>query len=297
MKINIDQIDTFIMLSKYRNFSKVADLKYITQSSISKQIKSLEMELDVKLFERKNQLNSLTPEGELFVPFAQKIVENYQEGLKALEVHRNNEKNELRIGTTSLFGSFVVPNIMSEYKNLYPHTKFKIVIDSSKAVLEKLENKEIDIAFISDYIPFDSQAYDCDIFKRDSLILIVPNNHPFVKQEEITLQSFVDETFIIKSKESSLFKFLIKKLKEQNSAIQFDDVIEINNQNSIVQAVSLGLGISIVSEMLLDNEEIPAHVHAVKLENFDLFREVCYVYPKVLPTPTVKTFINYLKPE
>lgn len=283
------------MLSKYRNFSKVADLKYTTQSSISKQIKSLEMELDVKLFERKNQLNSLTPEGELFVPFAQKIVENYQEGLKALEVHRNNEKNELRIGTTSLFGSFVVPNIMSEYKNLYPHTKFKIVIDSSKAVLEKLENKEIDIAFISDYIPFDSQAYDCDIFKRDSLILIVPNNHPFVKQEEITLQSFVDETFIIKSKESSLFKFLIKKLKEQNSAIQFDDVIEINNQNSIVQAVSLGLGISIVSEMLLDNEEIPAHVHAVKLENFDLFREVCYVYPKVLPTPTVKTFINYLK--
>lgn len=285
------------MLSKYRNFTKVADLKYTTQSSISKQIKSLEMELDVKLFERKNQLNSLTPEGELFVPFAQKIVENYQEGLKALEVHRNNEKNELRIGTTSLFGSFVVPNIMSEYKNLYPHTKFKIVIDSSKAVLEKLENKEIDIAFISDYIPFDSQAYDCDIFKRDSLILIVPNNHPFVKQEEITLQSFVDETFIIKSKESSLFKFLIKKLKEQNSAIQFDDVIEINNQNSIVQAVSLGLGISIVSEMLLDNEEIPAHVHAVKLENFDLFREVCYVYPKVLPTPTVKTFINYLKPE
>lgn len=283
------------MLSKYRNFSKVADLKYTTQSSISKQIKSLEMELDVKLFERKNQLNSLTPEGELFVPFAQKIVENYQEGLKALEVHRNNEKNELRIGTTSLFGSFVVPNIMSEYKNLYPHTKFKIVIDSSKAVLEKLENKEIDIAFISDYIPFDSQAYDCDIFKRDSLILIVPNNHPFVKQDEITLQSFVDETFIIKSKESSLFKFLIKKLKEQNSAIQFDDVIEINNQNSIVQAVSLGLGISIVSEMLLDNEEIPAHVHAVKLENFDLFREVCYVYPKVLPTPTVKTFINYLK--
>lgn len=283
------------MLSKYRNFSKVADLKYTTQSSISKQIKSLEMELDVKLFERKNQLNSLTPEGELFVPFAQKIVENYQEGLKALEVHRNNEKNELRIGTTSLFGSFVVPNIMSEYKNLYPHTKFKIVIDSSKVVLEKLENKEIDIAFISDYIPFDSQAYDCDIFKRDSLILIVPNNHPFVKQEEITLQSFVDETFIIKSKESSLFKFLIKKLKEQNSAIQFDDVIEINNQNSIVQAVSLGLGISIVSEMLLDNEEIPAHVHAVKLENFDLFREVCYVYPKVLPTPTVKTFINYLK--
>ena len=283
------------MLSKYRNFSKVADLKYTTQSSISKQIKSLEMELDVKSFERKNQLNSLTHEGELFVPFAQKIVENYQEGLKALEVHRNNEKNELRIGTTSLFGSFVVPNIMSEYKNLYPHTKFKIVIDSSKAVLEKLENKEIDIAFISDYIPFDSQAYDCDIFKRDSLILIVPNNHPFVKQEEITLQSFVDETFIIKSKESSLFKFLIKKLKEQNSAIQFDDVIEINNQNSIVQAVSLGLGISIVSEMLLDNEEIPAHVHAVKLENFDLFREVCYVYPKVLPTPTVKTFINYLK--
>lgn len=283
------------MLSKYRNFSKVADLKYTTQSSISKQIKSLEMELDVKLFERKNQLNSLTPEGELFVPFAQKIVENYQEGLKALEVHRNNEKNELRIGTTSLFGSFVVPNIMSEYKNLYPHTKFKIVIDSSKAVLEKLENKEIDIAFISDYIPFDSQAYDCDIFKRDSLILIVPNNHPFVKQEEITLQSFVDETFIIKSKESSLFKFLIKKLKEQNSAIQFDDVIEINNQNSIVQAVSLGLGISIVSEMLLDNEEILAHVHAVKLEKLDFFREVCYIYPKIIPTPTVKTFINYLK--
>lgn len=283
------------MLSKYRNFSKVADLKYTTQSSISKQIKSLEMELDVKLFERKNQLNSLTPEGELFVPFAQKIVENYQEGLKALEVHRNNEKNELRIGTTSLFGSFVVPNIMSEYKNLYPHTKFKIVIDSSKAVLEKLENKEIDIAFISDYIPFDSQAYDCDIFKRDSLILIVPNNHPFVKQEEITLQSFVDETFIIKSKESSLFKFLIKKLKEQNSAIQFDDVIEINNQNSIVQAVSLGLGISIVSDMLLDNEEIPAHVHAVKLEKLDFFREVCYIYPKIIPTPTVKTFINYLK--
>lgn len=283
------------MLSKYRNFSKVADLKYTTQSSISKQIKSLEMELDVKLFERKNQLNSLTPEGELFVPFAQKIVENYQEGLKALEVHRNNEKNELRIGTTSLFGSFVVPNIMSEYKNLYPHTKFKIVIDSSKAVLEKLENKEIDIAFISDYIPFDSQAYDCDIFKRDSLILIVPNNHPFVKQEEITLQSFVDETFIIKSKESSLFKFLIKKLKEQNSAIQFDDVIEINNQNSIVQAVSLGLGISIVSDMLLDNEEILAHVHAVKLEKLDFFREVCYIYPKIIPTPTVKTFINYLK--
>ncbi|MFW7362087.1 LysR family transcriptional regulator [Vagococcus fluvialis] len=288
-------MDTFIMLSKYRNFTKVADLKYTTQSSISKQIKSLEMELSVKLFERKNQLTTLTPEGELLIPFAQKIVKNFQDGLKALEVHRNNEKNELKIGATSLFGSFVVPNIMSEYRKLYPHNKFKIVIDSSKIILEKIQNKEIDIAFISDYIPFDSQAYDCNTFKLDPLILIVPNNHHFVTQGGITLQSIVDETFIIKSKESSLFKFLLKKLKEQNPALQFDNVIEINNQNGIVQAVSLGLGISIVSEMLLDNEEILAHVHAVKLEKLDFFREVCYIYPKIIPTPTVKTFINYLK--
>ncbi|WP_025729044.1 LysR family transcriptional regulator [Atopobacter phocae] len=291
--MDIEKIESFVLLCEHKNFSEVAIMKYTTQSTISKHIKSMEKELGSKLFERRKKTVQLTAEGELFQPYAINILKQYNDSLHSLSEYKNKVKKKLRIGTTFLFGSCVIPSIVSEYKNQHPDTDIKITINSSKEILKKLHHKEIDIAFISNYIKYDSQRYTGQPYKKDSLVLIAPPHHPFSKKSSISLNECTDEIMIIKSKESSLFKYLVDQIHAHDLSLSFKHIVEIDNQNSIVQYVTHGMGISIVSQMLLDNENIATTIKPIEINDFELFREMHYVYRQTNHS-SLTQFIHYL---
>lgn len=155
--MTINQIMCFLAVVKYKTFTQASEELYISQSSLSKQIKSLEQELDCPLFFRNNKLTSLTTEGELFLTYAENFSENYHRLMAALNSLRHKEsKQAITLGVLPIIGEYNIHKHIALFQNLVsPSDSYINLIEGSQEeLLNLLQAKKIDSAIIrTDSIP------------------------------------------------------------------------------------------------------------------------------------------------
>ncbi len=140
------EIEVFLAICKYRNISKAAQKMFISQSSISERLRSLENKLGFKLFQRNrgNRESTLTPEGRAFYEFA---LQRQEITRKMYAVGETSQTIKLRIGCLSSIGNFLLPLVYCRFSQQYPKSEFKIYNMNGVTAYMKLSNQEIDLAF------------------------------------------------------------------------------------------------------------------------------------------------------
>lgn len=113
--ITIEQIQYFLAVKQFNSFSNAANELCISQSSLSKQIKSLENELDTLLFERTSRSTKLTPAGEDFFIYAQKFLDDYNNIFIEMKKHSLSNKNTLNIGTIAVLTQYGLTSTLAEF--------------------------------------------------------------------------------------------------------------------------------------------------------------------------------------
>lgn len=287
------KLRTFSVLAYYKNFSKAADALFVSQPNVTKQIKRLEEELGVQLIQRDKQYFSLTDEGVLFLEFCQQALQlqsHYEQKRKALHV----DPNKLNIGTTNLIANAILPEILLDFSKKYPSLKLNLKVDHSKHIINYFEQAEISVALLSSYIPLEIEGLDMTFVLRDPLVVIVPVNHRLCGQTTCQLSDLEDECFITKDTSSSLYQYLQTQLN--HPVFMEKNYVGIGTQSSIKRAVSKGLGFSIVSAHLIQNDVALNKLHALTIENYPLERSVyAYHHPQFIKHPMSVQFMQYLK--
>lgn len=151
MKISLDhkELFTFAMLAEELSFTAVAVRQNTVQSAISVQISKLEANLGQQLVSRgRGKKVSLTPEGEVFLIYAKRILSLSDEAVEAVQTA--NARQILRLGTTVTLAMSLVPEALSEFTRLRPDIQIQIQCDRSDQLLSLLEDGDIDIAFMMD---------------------------------------------------------------------------------------------------------------------------------------------------
>ena len=143
--MNFTQLKYAITLANEGNFTKAAEKLYITQPTLSIQIKELEKELNQTLFIRTKKSISLTKEGELFITFARQTLKNYQKCQNDMIIDQNIGV-KLKIGLYWMFGYNGFGEIINQFIDEHPYVKCYLVIDGSVTLVEKILNDEIDVA-------------------------------------------------------------------------------------------------------------------------------------------------------
>jgi len=144
----IEELKTFINLSKTKNFSKTANECHLVQSTVSNRIKSLENKLNVKLFIRTNKTVRLTNEGEDFLVYARRLLAIHENALKQLHSDTYYD-HTLRVGTTySVYHSYL-SDMMVEFAGDYDKYSIDINITHSDILFDNLHDELLDIAFVS----------------------------------------------------------------------------------------------------------------------------------------------------
>lgn len=285
--ITIEQIQYFLAVKKYNSFSTAANELCISQSSLSKQIKALEKELDTILFDRTSRVTSLTEAGEDFYIYALKFLYDYNTIIQAMRKHSSSKKCTLKLGTIAVLTQYGLTSTLASFKNNYPNIDINIFEDENDEILNMLIKSKIDFAIVRDFnLPRNS--FDVTPLAEDELVVVTSNTHPFTKKKYISFNDLKNENFIICAK-SGVYDICVK---ECNKLGFTPNVIHnINKIETILGLVSEGLGITLIVNNVLkpfSNSNISIHPlkktinsnlalvtnkASKKSKEFDLFKE------------------------
>ena len=150
--MDIEKLESFLMLAKLQHFTKTADELYISQPALSKRIHAMEQELGVPLFNRMGNQTFLTIHGEAFKPYAESLVATYNSAREYIRQIEHMEHGTLNFGATNFIGVYMLPAIVARFTKKYPNITINMNINSSKNILEMLHKNQLEFVFLSDYI-------------------------------------------------------------------------------------------------------------------------------------------------
>jgi DNA-binding transcriptional LysR family regulator len=292
--MDIEKLQAFITLAKTKSFTKTADALYISQPALSKQIQSLEQELQVPLFNRAKKSSNLTIYGEYFQAYAQNILMNFLNAKEHIKQIENLEQGTLSFGATNFIGVYLVPPILAFFRQLYPGITINMTINASKNILNLLNSYNLEFILLSDYVKIDEERFIRKTWRTDQLKVIVGHQSPLYKKRVLTIEDLNNQVLITKSKTSSLYKFLIPKLIKDG--LQLSHPLFISNQEAIKQAVINNIGISIMSPLAIQLEEKLDLIKALPIKGETFNRKISIVHERNRHlTPATIEFLKLLK--
>lgn len=226
------------------SFTKAAEALGYTQPAISQMIASLETELSMKLLYRSRIGVRLTLEGEELFPFIQRTVLQYQSMLEKAEEIRGLDTGIIRIGTISSISCHWLPILIKEFQVQYPNVQFRLYQGDYTTIPEWVRNGEVDFGFVN---PDAVMGMPTQFIKTGELRAVVPSDHPLAGRGSVTLEELSLEPFLLLEEGALSEPLEAFHQKGLEPAIK----LRVHDDYSILSMIELGLGISILPELVL----------------------------------------------
>jgi len=281
LPFTLEQLRILKAIASEKSFTKAAEILFVSQPSLSKQIKILENRLGIILLNRENNTISLTEGGKVFLQYAERILALCEESCRALNDVKNGDRGNLTVGASQTIGTYLMPRVLSLFAQNYPQINIKVQVDSTRIIAKNVVNHEIDIAIVGGDVPEElKKNLEIEKFVEDELILIVPKSHPFAlkKQKQIQKDDLYHLNFITLNSTSTIYKFIDNILIQNNiETKQFNIIMQLNSIEGIKTAVSLGLGAAFVSSSAIEKEIKLKTVEILTIENIKITRTLSII--------------------
>lgn len=212
--MNLNQLKYFLAIVKTGSFSNAADDMYISQSSMSKQIKALETELGVDLFKREHSKVYLTEIGAEFAKYAEMTIKQHNNDmLLYLDEFATKKSNTIRFGSIPVVSSYGISAQIAQFTTNYK-PDVNVVIDmhetNQQEVMKELFDGAIDIALIrTDYLD-EVDVFDCIPYKKDIFVLVCNQNHPLSTKEAVSLNDLIKYPLSLLDTSSVIYTIVMK---------------------------------------------------------------------------------------
>ena len=228
------QLRYFVKVAELRSFSEASKALFISQSTLSQQIKQLEEELGVELLVRDSRHVSMSDYGEQYLPYAKQVLKDVD-----TSTERMNDVRQLKIGTLNVGATYtfcpLLADTVRDYMKKYPGIKLKIYCRSMENLMELLEHGQLDVAL--SYKPLQSyDDIDSHILFNSNLCVIAGKDNPVAKKERIRLAELENLPLVLPAKGLQARNAFDSLLYGQN--FKFDVRLEINDLSMLLDMVS-----------------------------------------------------------
>jgi DNA-binding transcriptional LysR family regulator len=268
----LQQLRILKAIATEKNLTKAADVLYLSQPSLSKQIKTLEKNLNGTLIHRENNKISFTEHGKILLQYSERILPLCEECCRVLIDLKNGERGNLTIGANQTIGRYLLPKVIELFVQNYPHINLEIKISSTQTIPKLLKNREIDIGLVSGEISKEFKKHIlAEPFVKDEILLIVPKSHFLASKTLLSKEDLYDLNLITLPSNSTFQKFMDKALIQNKIEInRLKIILELNSIEGIKAAVSLGLGVAFISSLAFPKEMELKTIKIVNIENFTI---------------------------
>lgn len=259
--MDIKHLQYFIQVTHFKSFTKAAEHLFITQPTISKMIKNLEMELGVELFDRSRKQLTLTDAGQVVLEQAKLIDLAFNNLEREVEALSGLHKGHIRIGLPPIIDPSFFPTIIGRFHKDYPNITFQLVEDGSKKIEEYVENDLLDIGVI--VLPTNIELFHSFSLLEEDIKVILHPDHPLAQSTEIDLKELKNEDFILFNKDYVLHDLVISSCKDAGFTPRI--ITESSRWDFIEEMVACQLGVALFPESLCT--QLQNRVHAIHVIN------------------------------
>ncbi|WP_237049302.1 LysR family transcriptional regulator [Lentibacillus amyloliquefaciens] len=284
----------FCLVVDMGSVSQAANLSFVSQPAVTKQIQHLENTYGTLLFERKDGRLSLTANGEILYPYARSIVNEYNRSQESIQEKLDDANTRLTVGASYTIGEYLLPSLMGKFKKKHPGLQLSLIINNTPKILDELANDVLDLALVEGVVQNDNLL--AESFADDELVLIHPPDHPWNNREEIAIEEITQERMLWRETTSGTRLIIEKTLKDHNVLDKINNYMVLGTTQAIKSAVEAGLGVSIVSRLTVAQELKQGLLKEVSIRNTNLKRNLWLIRKnEKFNKNNVASFVNFIR--
>ncbi len=295
--MKIEYLRNFIKLVNYKSFSELARDLQISQSTISHQISQLEKIFGVILINRSTKKFEITEAGKTLLDYSQKIIDLYDSCVIDLEEYGNVKLEEIVISASTTPGSHILPRNIAEFRDNNPNVNFKININNSLKSIENIVKNLADFAGVGSFLNYNKDNFEFIKIGEDQLKFICSPNHKLLENTKnlVNFADIVKFPFVWREKGSGMRNAFERQFPDYK---KLKIKLEMNDNDSIISAVSESKYISIMSEMMAINAEKAGLIKILEIKGFPQIvkRDLFFIKSKNKELSKLKiSFWEYIK--
>lgn len=267
--ITYKQLRAFVEVARTLSYAQAAERMHITQPALSLSIKNLEEMLGGKLFKRSTRTLTLTPEGELFLPDAKRLLQSWQDCLQ--DVHNLFAMNRGRMTIASMpsFAGSLLPVLLRQFNQQFPSISLSVLDIVMEDVIKSVLNGDSEIGFV--FKPDTLSGLEFIPLFMNDFVVVVAKGHALMDCSELSWQQISGQKYVSINRGASIRGWI--DLVLQRHDVTLDVVAEAGQLDTIGQLVAAGLGISIVPA-LCNNQMRAKGLTTIPLLDSGLKKEV-----------------------
>jgi DNA-binding transcriptional LysR family regulator len=274
--MNFHQLKIFYTVAQQQSITAAAFDLRLTQPAVSQQIKALETELGIALFERGGPKLRLTQAGEAFYRCTVTILHAKDEAERIIAELGAASKGKLILGANTTGGMYLLPRIVRAFKESHPETEIIFQIESTEWLYEKILENVVDLAVVGG--PTEDRRFGVEAICMDRLALIASPSHHLANAAKVSLKNLKDLPFVVPAQGSRTRQLVERELKA--AGITPNVVMQLMGTEAVKKAVAANLGIGFVSQFAVEQEAPLGELKVVSVDGFQLQRDMELIYRK-----------------
>ena len=269
------ELSTFLQVAKLQSFSKAAKVLGYSQAAVTIQIKQLEQELGVHLFDRIGKQTSLTHQGSVFYDHAASIMPNIAQAKDAVS-HPQKLNGHLCIGTIESICASLFPSLLTEYHKLHPEVNISIRTDSPDQLLEQINGNQLDLVYFMDKRVYDVK-WEKVLEEPEEIVFAATADHPLAQRSEpLSLDDVLSYPMVVTEKNASYRLILEQYLAAMGKSLQ--PYLEIGNTDFILQFLKQNAGITFLPRFTVEKAVSEGYLRILSVKKFSIrtWRQILY---------------------
>ena len=293
MHITLRQFQVFEAAARLGGYTRAAETLHLSQPAVSMQIRQLEEQVGMPLFDQIGKKVHLTDAGRALYQHAQNILAQVHEAQLELEEMRGVRRGQLNI-TVASTANYFAPQLLAAFCQRYPEVKISLDVSNLEHILALLNEADKDIAIMGR--PPEASDLVAHPFMENPLVVIASPNHPLAKERNIPLARLAQESFI--SREEGSGTRMAAERFFDTAGTRLSTAMEMSSNEAIKQAVQAGLGLGVVSVHTLEMELALDRLTILDVEGFPILRHWYAVHRQGKRFSAVaQAFLNFVMNE
>lgn len=254
--ISLQQIESLVRLVDQGTFSRAARVMSLTQPSLTKHIQKLEDIVGARVVERTGGGVELTAEGRVVLDFGRSILRKIDEMEERVSLVRSTEAGTISLAASTIPATYILPAILTAFRAERPEIRCFVRMNDSGAVADMVLDGEAEMGFLGSCPS--NRKLACEPLWKDRLVLVIPADHSWKNRKSVSWEDVAGEPFVAREAGSAtretLERFLVDLKRRDREGASLSIVAEMGSSESVKEAITAGLGISVLS------------IHAVRRE-------------------------------
>jgi LysR family transcriptional regulator, transcriptional activator of the cysJI operon len=264
------RLRVFRSVARHLNFRIAAEELLLTQSAVTQQIKALESELDVPLFDRGGGRVSLTPAGASLLPFAERLAALAEEAREAVAAAAGDHAGRLALGASQTIGQYLLPKLIAGFLQENPNVQVSVMGGNTQTILEALVEHRVQLCLIEG--PAMRRDVQVEPFMEDHMVCVVPSGHEWA-DEQIDLQQLAQASMVTRELGSGSRRIVEQALQQAGVEVKkLRIAMTFDSTEGLLSAVEAGLGIAFVSRWAVRNQLALGTLKVARVRDLNLSR-------------------------